>query len=129
MQVTQQVFVAEEWVRSAQNKFKVESHSRHEVEKALGTVKEEKAQLAEKLKTSEHEHLSDLVGLKTVETQAEDQRKLLYTTEELNLAIEKVTVLSLKAELQKAKAKTQAVKEATKAAEISAYERGMLETE
>ena len=70
--------------------------------------------------------MSDLVGLKTVETQAEDQRKLLYTTEELNLAIEKVTVLSLKAELQKAKAETQAVKEAAKAAKIATYERGVL---
>ena len=128
MQVTQQVFVAEEWVRSAQNKFKVESHSRHEVEKALGTVKEEKAQLAEKLKTSEHERSSALAGLKTVEKQAEDQRKLLYTTE-LNLATEKVVVLSLKAELEKAKAEAQMVKEAAKAAEIAAYKRGVLEIE
>ena len=69
-----------------------------------------------------------MVGLKTVETQAEDQHKLLYTTE-LNLATEKATVLSLKAELQKAKAETQAIKETAKATEIVAYERGMLETE
>ena len=53
MQVTQQVFVAEECVRSAHNKFEAESNFRREVEKTLGSVKEEKSQLAEKLKTSE----------------------------------------------------------------------------
>ena len=119
MQVTQQVYVAEECVRNAHNKFEAESHSQREVEKALGIVKEEKTQLAKKLKTSEHKRLSALARLKTAKTQAEDQRKLLYTTE-LNLATEKATILSLKAELQKAKAKTQAIKEAAKAVEIAA---------
>jgi len=56
MQVTQQVYMAEEWVRNASNRFDAESHSRHEVEKALGAVKEEKMQLAEKLKVSEHDY-------------------------------------------------------------------------
>ena len=41
MQVTQQVYVAEECVRNAHNKFEAESHSRREVEKALRIVKEE----------------------------------------------------------------------------------------
>ena len=95
--------MAKECVRNTHNKFEAESNFRCEVEKALGSVKEEKTQLAEKLKTSGHERLSALAGLKTFETQAEDQRKLLYTIE-LNLAIKKATVLSLKAELQKAKA-------------------------
>ena len=65
-------------------------------------MKEEKTQLVEKLKTSKHECLSALARLKIAETQAEDQRKLLYTIE-LNLDTEKATVLSLKAKLQKAK--------------------------
>ena len=56
MQVTQQVYVAEEWIRNANNRFDAESHSRREVEKALRAVKEEKMQLAEKLKVSNHEH-------------------------------------------------------------------------
>ena len=68
MQVTQQVYVAEECVRNAHNKFEAESHSWHEVEKVLEIVKEEKTQLAEKLKTSEHERLSSLAGLKTTKT-------------------------------------------------------------
>ena len=115
--------MTEECVRNAHNKFEAESYSRREVEKALGTVKEEKTQLAKKLKTSEHKRLSALARLKTAKTQVEDQCKLLYTTE-LNIAIEKATVLSMKAELQKAKAETQAVNEAAKAVEIAAYERG-----
>ena len=128
MQITQQVFVAEECIRNTHNKYKAESSFRHEVEKAVGSVKEEKTQLAEKLKTSKHECLSTVAGLKTIEKQAVDQRKLLFTTE-LNLATEKATILSLKAELEKAKAEAQAVKEAAKAAETTAYEQGMLETE
>ena len=57
--------MAEECVRSAHNKFEAESNFRREVEKALGSVKEEKTQLAEKLKTSEHERQSALARLKT----------------------------------------------------------------
>ena len=98
MQVTSQVYMAEEWVRNAYNKSETQSLSWREVEKALGAVKEEKTQLAEKLKTLEHECLSALAGLKTTKAQVEDQCKLLYTTK-LNLATEKAMVLSLKAEL------------------------------
>ena len=111
MQVTQQVFVAKECVKSAHNKFEVESNFWHKVERALGSAKEEKNQLAKKLKTSEHEHQRSLAGLKNTESQAEDQRQLLFTTE-LNLATEKAIILSLKAELEKAKVEAQAVKDA-----------------
>ena len=41
--------MAEECVRSAHNKFEAESNFRREVEKALGSVKVEKTQLAEML--------------------------------------------------------------------------------
>ena len=64
--------MAEECVRNAHNKFEAESNFRRNVEKALGTVKEEKTKLAERLKTSEHERSSSLAGLKTVEKQVED---------------------------------------------------------
>ena len=100
--------MAEECVRSAYNKLKAKSNFRHEVEKMLGSIKEKKTQLAEKLKTSEQGRQSTLAGLKTAEAQAEDQRKRLYTME-FNLATKKATVLSLKAELEKAKAKAQAI--------------------
>ena len=105
MQVTQQVYVTKECIRNAHNKFEAKSNFRCEVKKVLESVKEEKTQLAEKLKTSEHERLSAVAGLKTAEAQAEDQHKLPFTTE-LNLATEKAAVLSLKAKLQKAKADT-----------------------
>ena len=83
--------------------------------------------MAEKLKVSEHEHLSAMAGLKIAKVQAEDQRKLLYTTV-LNLATEKVTVLSLKAKLQKAKEVAKVAREAAKAAKEAAYEHGVEET-
>ena len=124
MQVTQQVFVAEECVRGAHNKLKAESNFRREVEKTLGSVKEEKSQVAEKLKNYEQGRQSALVGLKTTE----DQRKRIYTTE-LDLATEKAAVLSLKVELEKAKAEAQAIQEAAQAAKRASYERGVLEME
>ena len=40
MQLTQQVYVAEEWVRNAHDEVKVEAYSHFEVEKALGALKE-----------------------------------------------------------------------------------------
>ena len=120
--------MAEECVRGTHNKFEAESNLRRELEKALGSAKEEKSQLAEKLKKSEQERQSALAGLKNAETQVEDQRQLLHTTK-LNLATEKAIVLSLKAEMEKAKAEAQAAKDATQAAGTAAYERGMLETE
>ena len=47
--------MAEESVRSAHNKFEAKYNFRREVEKMLGSIKKEKSQLAEKLKTSEHD--------------------------------------------------------------------------
>lgn len=64
----------------------------------LGALKEEHKELNNKLKDLDKECLSAFAGLKTAEAQAEDQRKLLYTTK-LNLATEKQTILDLKAEL------------------------------
>ena len=69
-----------------------------------------------------------MAGLKNAETQAEDQCQLLFTTE-LNLATEKATVLSLKAELEKVKVEAQAVMDVAEAAKTAAYEWRMLETE
>ena len=45
--------MAEECIRSAHNKFEAKSNFRRKVEKTLRSVKEEKSQLAEKLKTFE----------------------------------------------------------------------------
>ena len=53
MQVTQQVYIAEEWVRNSQNQIKAETHSSLKVKKALGALKEKHAQLSEKCKDSD----------------------------------------------------------------------------
>jgi len=50
MQVTQQVYVAEEWVRNARDEVRAEANSQIEIEKALGALKQEQAGLFEKLK-------------------------------------------------------------------------------
>ena len=66
--------------------------------------------------------------MKTIEAQAEDQRKQLYTTQ-INRATEKAAVLDLMAKLQKAQEALKVVQDTAKAAEATAYERGVLETE
>ena len=53
MQVTQQVYVAEDWVRNTNNNLNIEIQNWHDVEKALGVANHEKTQLAKKLKAAE----------------------------------------------------------------------------
>ena len=67
MQVTQQVYVAEDWVRTAHNKFDAEVQTLHEIEKALSIANHEKMQLVEKLKAAESACQSAETGLKTAE--------------------------------------------------------------
>ena len=75
IQVTQQVYVAEDWLRNANNKLDVETQTRCDVEKSFGTANHEKTQLAEKLKAVESVRQSAEVGLKNTEAQVEDQCK------------------------------------------------------
>ena len=72
IQVTQQVYVAEEWVRNSNDQIKAETHSRLEVEKALRALKEEHAKLFEKFKDSNKVRCSAEASLKTMERQMED---------------------------------------------------------
>ena len=80
MQVTQQVYVAEDWVQNANNKLDVETQNWHDVEKALGVANHEKTQLAEKFKVVQSAQKSVGARLKYAEAQAEDQCKELYAT-------------------------------------------------
>ena len=64
MQVTQQVYVVEDWVRNANNKLDVETQTRCDVEKALGVANHEKTQLIEKLKAIESARQSAEARLK-----------------------------------------------------------------
>ena len=52
-QITQQVFVAEEGYREANNSADVEALTRANVEKLLGVVKQEQLELSKKLKLAD----------------------------------------------------------------------------
>ena len=73
--------MAKEWVRNARNEANTEALSRADVEKYLGAIKQEQVELFEKLKEADKACLSAEAGLRTVERQAEDQRKKLHLTE------------------------------------------------
>ncbi|XP_065631611.1 uncharacterized protein LOC136068415 [Quercus suber] len=129
------VFVAEEWNRKAYVEAQAEAHSKSEVEKTLGSLKEEVSQISDQLKGVTQERDSLNVGLKNAETQAEAQRKLLNNTQN-NLASEKALVKELRAELQKAREATkqaqrdaQLAKEATEAEKKATYQLGVEVTE
>ena len=71
-QITQQVFVAEEWYRDARKWADAEALSRVEIEKTLRAIKQEQYELTERLKEAKSAHLSTEAGLKSTEKQAED---------------------------------------------------------
>ena len=104
------MFVAEEYCRNNRKLADVKALSRAEVEKALGTLKQEHYELSKKLKEAQKGRRSVEAGLKNVESQAEDQRQKLYVTK-TNLATEKQTVLDFKAALQKAQEEARLAKE------------------
>ena len=97
-QITQQVFVAEEWYCDARKLADAEALSRIEIEKTLGAIKQEQYELTEKLKKAQLGHLSAEASLKNAEKQSEDQGQKLHMTK-INLATEKQAVLDLKAAL------------------------------
>ena len=134
-QITQQVFVAEEFCRDNRSRADAEAQSRTEIEKALGSLKHDHLELTEKFKESEKQRKSAEVGWKNAETQAEDQRKELYSTQ-INLATEKQAVQDLKAalrkaedELQRVKVEAQLIQEAAEAEKKAAYQLGAEATE
>ena len=75
MLVTQQVFVAEEWVRDTRNEARAEAHSLAETEKSLEALKQEQMELANKLIAADRARLRVEAGLKNVEMQSVDQCK------------------------------------------------------
>ena len=70
--------MAEEFCRSNSSRVEVENQARAEVEKTLGSLKHDHAELMNKFKDSENRRKFAESGLKNAETQAEDQRKELY---------------------------------------------------
>ena len=88
MQITQQVYVAEDWVKDVRSEAKAEFNTRSEIEKKVGTLKEDQEKLAKQLKEVFRAMDSSEAGLKNAEKQAEEQRKQLHYNE-INLATEK----------------------------------------
>ena len=125
--VTQQVFVAEEWVKNFRSKTRVALDARDATEAQLGAPKDKQAQIAEQVKQALRDKDSAEAGLKTTERQAEDLRKELHYSE-INLATEKQMVTELRKELRKAREAAQLLKEAIEAEKQSAYALGVQET-
>ena len=122
MQVTQQIFVAEEWAKKARENLHTEVQSHIAAEKATGTLRLEKDRLNNKVKDAQKVRASAKAGLKTTTQQVEEMCKQLHMSE-INLATEKQTVSDLKAELLKAKEAARLAREAAEAAVLTSYER------
>ena len=60
--------MAKEWIWDARNEARAEAHSRAEVKKSLGALKQEQTELANKLTTLERAHLNAEADLKSTET-------------------------------------------------------------
>ena len=127
-QITQQVFVAEEWYRDSRKQADAEALTHAKFEKSLGVAKQEQIELIKKLKVADQARSNAKAGLKTAERQAKDQRQKLYLTD-IDLATQKQSVIDLKVELQKAKEEAQLVREAAEAEKKAAYQFGVEETQ
>ena len=88
MQVTQQIFVAKEWVKNSREELNADVQSRLTVEKAAGALKLEKERLNKEIKEAFKARDSAEAGLKTTTKQAEDMRQQLHLSE-INLATKK----------------------------------------
>ena len=126
-QITQQVYMAEEWIRDAHKEVEAEALSRADVEKSLRAFKQEQVEMSEKLKAADQAYLSAKASLKTVERQAKDQCQKLHLIE-IDLATERQLVRDLKADLQKTKEAALLAKEASEAEKKASYLLGVEES-
>ena len=120
--------MADEWDCDARNEANTKPFSRADVEKSLEALKQEQAELSEKLKEANKARLSAEVDLKTVERQAEDQRQKLHLTK-IDLATQRQLVIELKAGLQESKEAALLAKEAAEAEKQASYLLSVEETQ
>ena len=86
-QAIQEFFMAEEWVKDAQNEARLMDNLRAETNKSLTTVEIRNKELALKLATADKDRKGVEAGLRTAEVQAEEQcQKLHYIEIELAIA-------------------------------------------
>ena len=98
MQVTQQIFVAEEWAKNSREKLNTKVQSILATEKAAGALRLKKERLSKEIKEAFKARDSAETGLKTTTKQAEDMRQQLHLSK-INLVTEKQMVSDLKAQL------------------------------
>ena len=127
-QVTQQIFVAEEWAKKFREDLNIEVQSCLTTKKATSVLRLEKDRLNKEIKEALKARDSAEAGLKTTTKQAEDMCQQLHLSE-INLAIEKQMVLDLKVELLKTKEAACLAREAAEATVAASYEHEMADTE
>ena len=96
MQVTQQVFVVEEWAKHSREELNAEVQACLAAEKATGALILDKDRLNKEVKEALKAQASAEAGLRTTTKQAEEMRQQLHTAE-INLATERQMVSDLKA--------------------------------
>ena len=74
MQVTQQIFVAEEWAKKAREDLHSEAQSRCAAEKTASDLRQENDHLSSEVKEAKKGRASAEAGLKNATKQAEDLR-------------------------------------------------------
>ena len=126
-QVTQQIFVAEEWAKKAREDLHSEAQSRLAAEKATSALRQEKDRLNSDVKEAQKGRASAKAGLENTTKQAEDLCQLHQS--EATLTIEKQTVSDLKAELVKVKEAARVAKKEAESAMATSYDRGVRDTE
>lgn len=115
-------------MNEARNEAKAEANLHTQADKALGASEHKVQGLSSKLLVEERERKNTEAGLKTTETQVEEQHKKLHYTE-IQWEMAKKEAADLKVELKKAKGAAHAAKEVAEASTQAAYNRGVDETE
>ncbi|XP_050259322.1 actin cytoskeleton-regulatory complex protein PAN1-like [Quercus robur] len=127
-EVTQQIYVAEEWAKKAREDMHREAQSRTAAERVAGDLKRDLDRQDNELKEVRKANANAEAGLKNAEKQADELRKQLRHSEE-RLSAEQQAVSELKAELARAKEEARLSREVAEKAVAASYERGVHDTE
>ena len=127
-QVTQQIFVAEEWAKKSCEDLHSEAQSRCVAEKTAGDLRQENDRLSSEVKEAKKGRASTEAGLKNATKQAKDLRQQFRQSEE-KLVTEKQAVANLKAKLAKVKEEACLAREAAEKAVVASYDHGVSDTE
>ena len=126
-QVTQQIFVAEEWAKKAREDLHREVQSRSAAEKTAGDLKQDFDRLNNEIKEVKKAHASAEASLKNATNQADDLRIQLHQSKE-KLTTEQQALSTLKVELARTKEEARLAREAAEKAVAASYDRGIHDT-